>query len=119
MLSNALLYTAYIKVLIGSVMPKGIDEKSDEAKKMNTVALGLKQFFMNAVGTIPGPILFGSVIDLSCKYWHMDSEGQMTCKLYNNMDFSFSFSYLGMGFKFVCLSLVLFSFFYTKYAKKK
>lgn len=119
MLSNSLLYTAYIKVLIGCVMPKGIDEKSVEAKKMNSVALGLKQFFMNAVGTIPGPILFGSVIDLSCKYWHMDSEGQMTCKLYNNMGFSFSFSYLGMGFKFVCLSLVLFSFFFTKYSRNK
>ncbi len=99
-------------------MPAGINEESDEAKKMNTVALGLKQFFMNAAGTIPGPILFGSVIDFSCKYWHIDSDGQMTCKLYNNMQFSFSFSYLGMGFKFVCLLLVLFSFFYTKYAKK-
>ena len=87
MFFNSLLFTPYIKCLMWSVIPEGIDLKSDEAKKMNGVALGLKQFFMNAFGTIPGPILFGALIDRTCTYWHTDSQGQYTCKLYNNGKF--------------------------------
>ena len=49
---------------------------------MNTIVLGLKQFFMNAFGTIPGPILFGTVIDATCSYWHTDSQNQSVCKIY-------------------------------------
>lgn len=99
MLLNALLFLPYLKVTIGSV----------NSKEMNTIVLGLKQFFMNALGTIPGPILFGSVIDLTCNYWHTDSSGQRVCKMYNNQKFAMGFGMLGMGFKTICFVLMLFS----------
>lgn len=76
---------------------------------MNTIGLGLKQFFMNALGTIPGPILFGTVIDASCNYWHTDSQGQKVCKMYNNQVFARNFGSLGMGFKAICFILMLIS----------
>lgn len=96
MLLNALTFLPYLKVTIGCV----------DAKEMNTIILGLKQFFMNAFGTIPGPILFGSVIDATCTYWHTDSQNQSVCKIYHNRNFALGFGFLGIGFKTVCFLLV-------------
>jgi len=86
---------------------------------MNTIVLGIKQFSMNLFGTLPGPILFGSVIDMSCNYWHMDESGQRVCKLYNNEKFSFGFAMLGMGFKAICFLLIVASLFITMNRRRK
>ena len=94
-------------------------KRSVDAKEMNTIVLGLKQFSMNLFGTLPGPILFGSVIDMSCNYWHTDESGQRVCKLYNNQKFSFGFAMLGMGFKTICFLLIVSSLFITKHRRRK
>lgn len=52
MFLNALAFLPYLKVTIGCI----------DAQDMNSIGLGIKQFFMNAFGTIPGPILFGKAI---------------------------------------------------------
>jgi len=96
-----------MKCLIAVGQPKNIDPESNEAKEMNTIVLSLKQFIMNLFGTIPGPIIFGTVIDESCKYWHTDSQDQRTCKLYDNEMFAFSFGLMGIGLKFICLLCVV------------
>jgi hypothetical protein len=105
---NALTFLPFLKVTIGCI----------EAKEMNSIGLGLKQFFMNALGTIPGPILFGSVIDMTCTYWHMDQNNQRVCKIYDNKGFAFNFGLLGVGFKTACLLLVILSLFLTSRNKK-
>jgi hypothetical protein len=108
MLLNALTFLPYLKVTIGCI----------NAKEMNSIGLGMKQFFMNMAGTIPGPIIFGSVIDQSCKYWHTDSSEQSVCKMYDNQKFAFGFGLLGIGFKFVCFILVILSLIVTSRQKK-
>ncbi len=109
MFMNALTFLPYLKVTIGCI----------EAKEMNSIGLGLKQFFMNALGTIPGPILFGSVIDSTCTYWHMDQNNQRVCKIYDNKGFAFSFGMLGVGFKTACLLIVILSLILTLRNNKK
>ena len=109
MLMNALLFLPYLKVTIGSV----------DSPEMNTIVLGLKQFFMNAFGTIPGPILFGSVIDTTCSYWHTDSHGQHVCKMYNNRNFALGFGLLGMGFKAVCFVLIILSLVFSTAKRRR
>jgi hypothetical protein len=99
MFLNALTFLPYLKVTIGCI----------DAKEMNSIGLGIKQFFMNAFGTIPGPILFGTVIDSTCTYWHTDQTGQSVCKLYDNKSFALGFGMLGIGFKMVCFTLVILS----------
>jgi hypothetical protein len=47
MFLNALTFLPYLKVTIGVI----------DNKEMNSIGLGIKQFFMNGFGTIPGPIL--------------------------------------------------------------
>ena len=97
MLLNALTFLPYLKVTIGVI----------NDKHMNSIGLGLKQFSMNALGTIPGPIIFGSVIDSTCTYWHNDLNNQRVCKIYNNEQFAHAFGLLGIGFKAVCLVFVI------------
>jgi hypothetical protein len=104
MFMNALTFIPYLKITMGCV----------EMKEMNAVALGMKQLVMNAFGTIPGPILFGTVIDSTCNYWHFDSLGQRVCKIYNNQNFSFGFGMLGIGFKATCFVLILLSLIFQK-----
>ena len=106
MFANALTFLPFLKAAIGCI----------DSEEMNAIGLGIKQFFMNAFGTIPGPILFGSVIDMTCMYWHEDMNDQSVCKLYNNKKFAFGFGALGVGFKIVCFILILFAF---KFAKKR
>lgn len=109
MLLNAITFLPYLKVTIGCV----------NSKEMNTIVLGLKQFFMNAFGTIPGPILFGTVIDATCSYWHTDSHDQSVCKVYNNRKFALGFGLLGIGFKAVCFFLIILSLIFSIRSSKK
>ena len=108
MLLNAITFLPYLKVTIGCV----------DAKEMNTIVLGLKQFFMNSLGTVPGPILFGTVIDATCSYWHTDSQDQSVCKIYNNEKFALGFGLLGIGFKTICFVMVILSLFFSIRSKK-
>jgi cbb3-type cytochrome oxidase subunit 3 len=108
MFLNALVFLPYLKVTIGSI----------DSKEMNPIGLGMKQFFMNGLGTIPGPILFGSVIDSTCTYWHTDQNDQRVCKIYNNQQFAFGFGILGVGFKTLCFILVIVSMIVLKKQKK-
>lgn len=104
MFMNALTFLPFLKAAIGCI----------DSEEMNSIGLGMKQFFMNAFGTIPGPILFGSVIDSTCMHWHDDMNDQRVCKLYNNKNFAFGFGALGVGFKIVCFILILLAIKFTK-----
>jgi hypothetical protein len=107
MFLNALTFLPYLKVTIGCI----------NSREMNSIGLGFKQFFMNAFGTIPGPILFGSVIDTTCKYWHNDMNDRRVCKIYNNQQFAFAFGLLGIGFKSIIFILIILSLVVLKRSK--
>lgn len=94
-LFNAMCYIPYIKITIGCNEPD-----------MNAIALGIKQLAMTGIGTIPGPIVFGAIIDTTCKYWYTDCQNQSVCKIYNNTQFSIRFGYTGMALKFFVWILI-------------
>jgi hypothetical protein len=110
MLLTAMVYIPYMKVTIGCVV---------DHPEMNAIALGLKQLAMTGIGTIPGPIIFGSVIDLSCKYWYTDCLNQKVCKAYDNYRFSMSYGYMGIGFKLICCLTVVMAIVFLKLNRKK
>jgi hypothetical protein len=109
MFLNALTFLPYLKVTIGCI----------NEKEMNSLGLGIKQFFMTAFGTIPGPIMFGAVIDSQCTYWHTDLSDQSVCKMYDNRGFALGMGLMGMGFKFICFLLVILSYFLIKNSKAR
>ena len=110
MFFTAMVYVPYLKVTFGC---------AEDRPEINAIALGIKQLAMTGIGTIPGPIIFGSVIDLTCKYWYTDCLNQKVCKIYSNKDFSLAFGSLGIGFKFICWLSVFVGYLCLKLRKKK
>uniref|UniRef100_A0A8D3AGU4 Solute carrier organic anion transporter family member n=1 Tax=Scophthalmus maximus TaxID=52904 RepID=A0A8D3AGU4_SCOMX len=47
-------------------------------------ALGIQWIVVRALGSIPGPIIFGSMIDTSCILWQDQCGEQGSCSLYQN-----------------------------------
>ncbi|XP_071788228.1 solute carrier organic anion transporter family member 4A1-like isoform X2 [Asterias amurensis] len=73
-------------------------------------ALGLHGFLVRAFGAIPGPILFGYILDTTCTLWHKECEESGQCWFYNRTDVSVYVMMLGMivkgvVFLFHCLAL--------------
>ncbi|XP_013775144.1 solute carrier organic anion transporter family member 4A1-like [Limulus polyphemus] len=54
------------------------------AESQKSFALGIQWITVRLLGTIPGPVLFGSLIDLSCDVWQEDCSGQGACLVYDN-----------------------------------
>ncbi|RXG73850.1 Solute carrier organic anion transporter family member 4A1 [Armadillidium vulgare] len=49
-----------------------------------SLALGLQGIQIRIFGTIPGPILFGLVLDNACSLWQTTCRGSGSCRHYNN-----------------------------------
>lgn len=109
MFFTALVFVPYIKVTIGCT----------NSPEMNPIALGIKQLAMTGIGTVPGPIIFGTFIDTTCKYWYTDCLNQKVCKVYSNRKFSLIFGTLGIFFKAICWVSVFIGCLYLRFKKKK
>lgn len=60
-----------------------------------SLSLGLQTILMRAFGTVPGPIVFGFVMDRTCVLWRTHDEAVTgSCLIYDN--FSMSISVLGI-----------------------
>lgn len=62
-------------------------------------ALGIQWIVVRVLGGIPGPIAFGSVIDLSCLLWENRCDEQGSCYLYHNKTMSLYTSVVGVIYK--------------------
>lgn len=45
--------------------------------------------FIDFSGSIPGPVLFGKMIDLTCSLWQTKCDEQGSCFFYNNQNMSY------------------------------
>ncbi|XP_052777045.1 solute carrier organic anion transporter family member 4C1-like [Mya arenaria] len=63
-----------------------------------TFALGLLNFIARLVGTIPGPILYGTAIDSTCQVWGRKCGHDTSCWQYNKARMGEYLAGLGMGF---------------------
>ncbi|XP_071854102.1 solute carrier organic anion transporter family member 4A1-like [Apostichopus japonicus] len=83
------------------------------APSQRSTAMGLQSLLYRGLGTVPGPIVFGALIDKSCILWETECDGSRTCWIYRNIDFAF----YTFGIVVVCriLSLVFFSGSYLTY----
>ncbi|CAE1162807.1 unnamed protein product [Acanthosepion pharaonis] len=55
-------------------------------------ALGFQNFLLSLLGFIPGPIVFGKVVDSACLKWRSTTEKGGMCMLYDLHDFRLKFS---------------------------
>ena len=63
-------------------------------------SLGFKSTLTKAFGYLPGTLLFGAIIDRTCKTWIRETCGfKSQCKHYNNKRMAVSLALLGCGFR--------------------
>ncbi|CAF1169312.1 unnamed protein product [Adineta steineri] len=63
-------------------------------------SLGFKSTITKSLGYLPGTILFGTIIDRTCKTWIRETCGyRYHCKHYNNKRMAISLALLGFGFR--------------------
>ncbi|XP_076823043.1 solute carrier organic anion transporter family member 4A1-like isoform X1 [Clavelina lepadiformis] len=66
-------------------------------ESLRSFALGLEYLFYRALGTIPGPNLYGAFIDATCLLWQETSCGDRGfCWTYNNRNMALTFLYLSV-----------------------
>ncbi|XP_043190630.1 solute carrier organic anion transporter family member 4A1-like isoform X1 [Amphibalanus amphitrite] len=54
------------------------------APRQRPLAMGISTTVLRIVGTIPGPIIFGALIDRSCQLWGSPCSGPSHCLVYDN-----------------------------------
>ncbi|TSM04919.1 Solute carrier organic anion transporter family member 4A1 [Bagarius yarrelli] len=64
-------------------------------------ALGIQWILVRTLGSIPGPIAFGSVIDISCLLWQEQCGERGSCYLYQNSAMSQYTLIAGIVYKFL------------------
>ncbi|CAF3587020.1 unnamed protein product [Rotaria socialis] len=84
-------------------------------------SLGFKSTITKLFGYLPGTILFGAIIDRTCKTWIRETCGyKYQCKHYNNKRMAISLALLGFGFRSLSAMLCGISWYaYTKTSDSK
>ncbi|CAH1774950.1 unnamed protein product [Owenia fusiformis] len=69
-------------------------------------AIGIKWVFIRCLGTVPGPILFGYLFDITCLQWQNKCDTRGSCWVYDSDKLAINLLILGLAVKFV--SAILF-----------
>ena len=77
------------------------------ADEQRSLALGLQSVFFRALGSIPGPLIFGALFDASCVYWQEECGDRGNCWVYENEDLSLQMLGVSAGIRIVS---VMFAF---------
>ncbi|EDO41174.1 predicted protein, partial [Nematostella vectensis] len=74
--------------------------------KDRTYGMGFQMTTVRLLGSIPGPIVYGALIDRACILWDTRCDGQGNCLEYNNTQLA----YTVFGLCFVCKLVVIMGF---------
>ncbi|XP_003377138.1 solute carrier organic anion transporter family member 4A1 [Trichinella spiralis] len=78
-----------IFVIFLSAMPSQQSMLRCVTFEQRTLALGLDYIFVRALGSVPGPILFGYILDAACEIWQ-GKKNDESCIWYNSFKLSTS-----------------------------
>ena len=70
-------------------------------------------------GWMPGPVIFGLVIDGTCKLWKYTCEERLSCQLYDIVYFRQSIHYYGMVTRGGAFILILSLFIYFRLTNRE
>ncbi|XP_044131909.1 solute carrier organic anion transporter family member 4C1 [Bufo gargarizans] len=83
--------------------------------KQRSFALGVQWTFIRLLGSIPGPIVFGVVIDSSCILWNLNECGtQGACWTYNNTGISYKLIGISAASKVITIIFLFIAYFIYK-----
>ncbi|KRY60478.1 Solute carrier organic anion transporter family member 4A1, partial [Trichinella britovi] len=96
-----------IFVIFLSAMPSQQSMLRCVTFEQRTLALGVDYIFVRALGSVPGPILFGYILDAACEIWQ-GKKNDESCIWYNSFKLStstFIFGFLLKLFSTILLAL--------------
>ncbi|XP_077318460.1 solute carrier organic anion transporter family member 4C1 [Lithobates pipiens] len=83
--------------------------------KQRSFALGVQWSLIRLLGSIPGPILFGVVIDSSCILWNLNEcEVKGACWIYNNSNISYKLVGISAASKVITIIFLFLAHFIYK-----
>jgi hypothetical protein len=104
------------------------------------LALGLQTLLIRGLGTVPGPITFGYLIDITCLLWHntvvdeakvilnsnqnleTDSnsvENNASCRVYDNTTMSRNVMFVSLGWKTMASLFMAIALYFSKKSDRK
>lgn len=82
-----------------------------------SIALGFQTLIARSMGTVPGPIFFGFIIDQSCILWNDIDAGdciiQGSCRLYDNISMSHYVLIMLLTWKLLATIFFIFALFFA------
>lgn len=66
-----------------------------------SISQGLTLFLTSLFALIPGPIIFGRIIDSTCLSWTFKCGQQGNCQLYDSIKFRYNLHYAAAGFTLI------------------
>ena len=87
------------------------------ADEDRSLALGTQSTIWRIIGALPGPLVFGAVLDSTCEIWQEECGSRGNCWLYNNS----KLSYYALAYGLPCqlVGTVLFLFAWLTFPKKR
>ncbi|XP_073534044.1 solute carrier organic anion transporter family member 4C1 isoform X2 [Phyllobates terribilis] len=83
--------------------------------KQRSFALGVQWSFIRLIGSIPGPIVFGAVIDSSCILWNLNECGKKgACWTYDNSGISYKLIGISAASKAITIIFLVVAYFKYK-----
>ncbi|KAK7485686.1 hypothetical protein BaRGS_00023135 [Batillaria attramentaria] len=79
-------------------------------QERRSLGLGIQWIIARCLGSIPGPILFGKIIDLTCLLWQESCDGEGACFFYDKKQMSYNLLATGIAGTIVsvlCFTLAL------------
>ncbi|XP_076083885.1 solute carrier organic anion transporter family member 4A1-like isoform X3 [Mytilus galloprovincialis] len=83
-------------------------------QKERSFALGIQWIIARCLGSIPGPILFGKLIDITCKLWQDSCGEDGSCFIYDNRSMSHNMLAVALSGKFLSSLFFFLAFIFYK-----
>ena len=87
------------------------------ADDQRALALGIQSSVSRTLGSVPAPLMFGLLFDVSCLLWQEECGRRGNCWVYDKQQLSYNL--LSLGFPASCLALVLFFLAFITFPKNK
>jgi len=87
--------------------------------EQRSLALGLQSIISRLIGTIPGPVIFGYIVDQACLLWKPSCDGSRSCLVYNNKQMAYTLLGTCFGVKILSVLFYTLGIFASKRSKIK
>jgi len=114
---NVVLMFIGITFTFGASMPAVVATLRGVHPEERSVALGLQAIVLRLLGTIPGPVFYGYVLDQICILWETNCDESSSCLIYDNNRMALAMLGICLATKFIAVILYILASITSKTSK--